>query len=174
MRIDLYRLVHKAQRHRLFAFAQELGRADLDDADTRSHIARELHGIREMLLDHAGNEQRYIHPLFAKLGHVPERIEREHRELEAELAHWASLLDEERWPALYPATMRLIGEYLLHIDEEERAQAELLWPAYSDAELGAVFTRFKAERDPALARADLKLFLSALNASELAALFGQR
>jgi hypothetical protein len=63
--------------------------------------------------------------------------------------------------------MRLLAVYLLHIDAEERAQAEILWPHYSDAQLGAVMARFNAERDPAVAQKDLERMLPALSAPEL-------
>lgn len=170
MRTDLYGLVHKAQRHRLFALGRELGTAEVDDPATRTHLAGAVREIVAMLADHAENERRYIHPLFARIGAAAEGIEREHHELEALLERWGEIVDQGRWADLYRATMRLIGEYLLHIDAEERAQAEVLWPHYTDAELAAVMARFKAERDPAAARADLGLLMPVLSAPQRAAL----
>jgi hypothetical protein len=64
--------------------------------------------------------------------------------------------------------MRIIGEYLLHIDAAERAQSELLRPNYANAELGAGMARFKAERDPGAARADMAL-MPVLSAAQRAA-----
>ncbi len=170
MRTDLYGLVHKAQRHRLFALGLELGTADVDDPATRSRLARAVRDVVAMLGDHAENERRYVHPLFSRLGGAAEEIEREHRELEALLGHWLEIVDRGRWSDLYRATMRLIGEYLLHVDAEERAQAEVLWPNYTDADLTAVLVRFKAERDAESARADLALLMPVLSASQRAAL----
>ena len=170
MRTDLYGLVHKAQRHRLFGLGHELGTADIDDPATRARVASAVREIAAMLVDHAENERRYIHPLFAKVGGAAERIEREHHELEALLGQWVEIIDQRRWAELYRATMRIIGEYLLHIDAEERAQAEVLWPSYTDAELATVLARFKAERDPAAARADLALLMPVLSAPQRAAL----
>jgi hypothetical protein len=170
MRTDLYGLVHKAQRHRLFTLGHELGRAEIDDPPTRTHLASAVREIAAMLADHAENERRYLHPLFARLGGVAETIEREHHELEAALDRWVEIVDQGRWAELYRATMRIIGEYLLHLDAEERAQAEILWPSYTDAELAAVMARFKAERAPAAARADLALLMPVLSARQRAAL----
>ena len=170
MRTDLYGLVHKAQRHRLFTLGNELGTTDIDDPAIRTHLASAVHGIADMLADHAENERRYIHPLFATIGGAAERIEHEHHELEALLDGWVEIVDQKRWAELYGATMRIIGQYLLHIDAEERAQTEVLWPNYTDAELGAVLARFKAERDPAAARADLALLIPVLSAPQRAAL----
>jgi hypothetical protein len=170
MRTDLYGLVHKAQRHRLFTLGHELGVADVDDPATRIHFAGVVREIAAMLADHAENERRYIHPLFVAIGGAAERIEREHQELGAVLDRWVEIVAQGRWADLYPATMRLVGEYLLHIDGEERAQAQVLWPNYTDAELAAVMARFKAERDPAAARADLALLMPVLGAVQRAAL----
>ena len=170
MRTDLYGLVHKAQRHRLFTLWHELGVADVDDLATRTHLASSVREIVAMLADHAENERRYIHPLFASIGGAAERTEREHHELEAALDRWVEMVDQGRWAEVYGATMRIIGEYLLHIEGEEHAQAEILWPNYTDAELAAVLERFKAERDPTAARADLALLRPVLGATQRAAL----
>jgi hypothetical protein len=170
MRTDLYGLVHKAQRHRLFAFGTELGTADLDDPASCARLASAVREIASMLADHAENERRYIHPLFTRIGGSADAIEREHRELEARLDEWEKIVEQGRWTEFYRATMRIIGEYLLHIDAEERAQAEVLWPNYADAELGAVMARFKAERDPVAARADMALLMPVLSAAQRAAM----
>lgn len=170
MRTDLYGLVHKAQRHRLFTLGHDLGVADVDDPATRAQLARAVRQIASMLADHAENERRYLHSLFAKVSGAADRIEREHQEFETVLDRWVEIVDQGRWAELYRATMRIIGEYLLHIDGEERAQAEVLWPNYTDAELAAVMARFKAERDPAAARADLELLIPVLTAPQRAAL----
>jgi hypothetical protein len=166
MRIDLYRLVHKAQRHHLMGFARDLGLADLRDEAARLRIAGGVRAVVEMLEDHAENERRYIHPLFARLGSKAATLDEEHRELAARLAAWARLVEDGRWDALYAATMRIIAAYFVHTDEEERAQAELLWPAFTDAELAEVMQRFRAERGADAAARDAALMLPALNPAE--------
>lgn len=172
MRVDLYGLVHKGQRYRLFTFARELSRGDLTDPATCAHVANEVRELAGMLRDHAENERRYIHPLFVAAGYGTDALDHEHAALEGTLAEWETIVERGMWDDLYRVTMQLIGNYLLHIAEEEAAQASSLWPRYSDAELGAVFTRFKAERDPTAARADLALMLPAMNPAEFARLLG--
>lgn len=167
MRTDLYGLVHKAQRYHLFGFARELSRANLDDAATRERLLGEVRAIAEMLVDHADNEERYIHPLFAALGDAASSLDDDHRALDARIAEWVGLVEAGRWRELYQASMRLIAEYLHHIDAEERAQVDILWPSYTDAELGAVMAHFKADRNPAAASKDLELMLPALSVPEL-------
>jgi hypothetical protein len=170
MRTDLYGLVHKAQRYHLFGFARELSRANLDDAATRQRLRGEVQAIAEMLIDHANNEERYIHPLYEASGHGAISLDQDHRALDGRIAQWLQIVESDRWSDLYRATMRLVAEYLLHIDAEERAQADILWPSYTDSELGAVMTRFKDERDPSSASRDLELMLPALSVPELGGL----
>jgi len=170
MRTDLYGLVHKAQRYFLFDLGQRLSRADLEDEATRGAMADEVRSLVAHLEDHAANEERYIHPLFRQLGDAAAPLIAQHDELAEHLHDLSALVAANRWPELYPAVMRFIGRYLLHLDQEERAQAEVLWPAFTDAQLGGVFARFKAERPPAAARTDLEQFLPALNVPELARL----
>ncbi len=59
-----------------------------------------------------------------------------------------------------------MGEYVLHLDEEEIAQRTALWPNYPDEDLAAVCHRFKAERPPAAAKADLAFMVPALSPAE--------
>lgn len=167
MRTDLYGLVHKAQRYQLFAFAQRLAHADWADASYRSTMERSVRRLAEMLRDHAQNEHRYIHPLFEAIGEAAEPLELDHRTLEDDVAAWIAVVDEQRWEQLYGVTMCLIGKYLLHIDAEERAQERWLWPRYTDAQLGDVMARFRAERPSVAARADLELFITSLGTLDL-------
>lgn len=172
MRTDLYGLVHKAQRYQLFAFAQRLAHADLEDACCRSTLERSVRQLAEMLRDHAQNEHRFIHPLFDAIGEAAEPLELDHHTLEDDIAAWIAVVDEQRWEQLYGATMCLIGKYLLHIDAEERAQERWLWPHYTDAQLGDVMARFRAERPPAAAHADLQLFITSLGTLDLVKFLG--
>ena len=163
MRVDLYRLVHKAQRFHLFQFGAWLSHADWNLELHRRQAAVELQQLVEVLRDHARNEARYIHPLFAA-----EALDAEHHDLEARLTELEDVVAHVRWSELYPAFMRFVGEYLLHLDREERAQAEVLWPRHSDAALAEVMRRFRAERPPELAAADARFMIPSLNAPELA------
>ena len=171
MRVDLYGAVHKAQRYHLFQFAGKAGKADLADDIQRATLATEVRDIVRMLRDHARNEEHYIHPLFERLGTAARLLHEEHDALETSLGELLAIIETGRMQELYRVFARFLAEYLLHIDTEERVQAQVLWPALSDAELGEVLQRFKAERDPAEAAEDLRRFLPALSAPELAQMF---
>lgn len=164
MRTDLYKLVHKSQRHFLFETALVLGRANLERAVEQARMASLVGEIIHMLRDHSNNEKHYIHPLLAD----PAELDAEHDAQGLQLAQLEAVIAEQRWTELYPALMRLIGDHLVHQDEEEKRQVTELWPRYTDEELQQVFTRFHADRDPAVARADLLRMIPALDPHELA------
>lgn len=171
MRFDLYGLIHKAQRFHLFLLSNEMGRTDTSDAACRPQIKAKLRNLIEHLKDHARNEETYIHPLFRSLGDSAEKLEEAHEALESELTDLERAVSEERWTDLYRVYARFLGHYLLHLDEEERAQSETLWKHYSDEQLMSVFRRFKAERAPDAARADLVFMVPALSVTELVQMF---
>jgi hypothetical protein len=171
MRVDLYTLIHKAQRYHLFRLSNEMGRADYSDAAAAAAVYAGLRHLIDHLRDHAKNEETYIHPLFAKLGTKADTLNQEHHDLESELDNLEKLADKKEGKAVYSAYARFLGIYLIHLDEEEKAQAEILWPNYKDEDLAAVFGRFKAERAPAAAKADLEFMLPALSVAELAGMF---
>lgn len=171
MRFDLYGLIHKAQRFHLLRFSNALGRSDLADTVANSRIVAELQRLIEHLRDHARNEETYIHPLYEAIGTAAAEIEKEHHELEQTLSLLEEIVKARLWDSLYSAYNRFLASYLAHLDAEETAQSELLWPNYRDEELLAVFQRFKRERAPALARADLEFMLPALSVIELSNMF---
>lgn len=166
MRIDLYRLIHKAQRFHLFQLGAKLGHLDWSDELQRQPAAAEVLRLLAGLREHAENEARFIHPLFGGEA-VVAQLDEEHRALEAQLAGVEALVREARWSELYAGFMRFVGEYLLHLDAEERAQTETLWPTRSDAELGAVLREFRGARAPEKLADDARFMIPALSAAEL-------
>ncbi|MCD6025317.1 MAG: hypothetical protein K0Q91_2233 [Fibrobacteria bacterium] len=169
MKTDLYTFVHKAHRLRLFHLSTEIARADPGEPGTiRDLLDQEIGHLR----DHAAIEEHYIHPLYRKVD--PERaaeLEREHRDLEKEIGTLEGLRDAGEWKLLHRAYNGFLGRYLVHLEEEERAQEDILWVRCSDEELAEVFGRFQRERAPEKLRDDLELFLPALSAPELTGMF---
>lgn len=167
MRVDLYTTVHKAQRFALFRLGQEIGKTDFNnDTQAQATIGR-LKQMIHLLRDHAANEEKYIHPLYRKLGTPPANLENEHLELDEGLRKLEKLIEETNWPGIYAAYNRFLSQYLAHLDEEEEAQRNILWAGMTDAEMGEVFMRFKGERAPQAALADLQLMFPALSTPEV-------
>lgn len=171
MRIDLYNFVHKAQRFHLFRLSEKMGMTDFGNAEEVDDIIREVLHLIEHLKDHAQNEEKYIHPLYQASGATGKHFDREHENLESEIKKIENVVAEKRWQDLYSAYTRFLGIYLLHLNEEEAAQRDILWKRYEDQDLAEVFNRFKLERPPHLAKADFVFMLPALSIPELTQMF---
>lgn len=171
MRVDLYTFVHKAQRFHLFRLSEVIGSADLSQAAETSEISRQILELMEHLMDHARNEKTYIHPLYQKIGSVGGHFDDDHETLETEIQKIEKIVQEKKWNDLYTTFAKFIGTYLLHLEEEETAQRDVLWKHYEDEDLGAVFMRFKMERLPHLAKKDFEFMLPALSVPELTQIF---
>jgi hypothetical protein len=171
MRVDLYTFIHKAQRYHMFRLSELIGSADLSQNVEAEEVFQQVQELMEHLKDHAQNEKIYIHPLFQKLGSMGVHFDEEHENLESEIHKIEKIVLEKDWSRLYAAYTKFIGLYLLHLDEEEAAQREILWKHYSDDVLGATFMRFKSERPAPLAKKDFEFMLPALSVPELTHIF---
>jgi hypothetical protein len=171
MRVDLYNFVHKAQRFHMFRLSEKIGMTDFTVSTDASEVAQEVLQLIEHLKDHAQNEKHYIHPLYEAIGATGEHFDKEHEDLEVEIQKIENVLLENRWSDLYPIYTRFLGIYLLHLDEEEAAQHDILWTNYQDKDLAAVFMRFKAERPAHLANSDFVFMLPSLSIPELTQMF---
>lgn len=170
-RVDLYTLIHKAQRVQLFALATRIGRADFMEKEEISSIAQELRDMITHLRAHSAHETNFIHPLFHQIGDKIAVIEDEHDDLEIELGKLEHILNTQDWKKLYPELNRFIASYLAHQDEEESLQASVLWKYFDDQKLEAVMTAFRKSRTPEQAMEDLKFLIQGMNNLELTALF---
>jgi hypothetical protein len=171
MRVDLYSLVHKAQRFTLFRLANDLGHSECSDVVAMTALGDRVLHVMDHLQDHAYNEEHYIHPLYQRIGFDLAALETDHQELAGTLDQLRTQVDGKHWDRLSSGVIALISVYLPHLEEEERIQREVLWPAYADGELAAVMQRFKMERTPAMSRADLELLLPAISVGEMARIF---
>jgi hypothetical protein len=164
VKTDLYTLVHKAHRVRLFNVSMEIARADFNDPADVVNIQVLLEKELVRLREHAGIEEHYIHPLYRRVApEISAALEHGHRDLEREL-ETLEVLERN-------GDGRHLGRYLVHLEEEEQRQEEILWTRCSDEELAEVFARFQRERAPEKLRDDLELFLPALSAPELIGIF---
>lgn len=166
MRVDLYSLIHKAQRKHLFDLSFKIGRTDFRDASQISVLKEEIKAIIIHLYKHAKVEETFIHPLFKKIGGQGDVIEEEHRDLETLLGDLEKSLLAENQENLYTRFNQFLIAYLSHIDAEETAQKDILWKHYDDSTLMDVLKRFQESRTPDQSMDDLKFILPCLNPQE--------
>ncbi len=167
-RVDLYTMIHKVQRAHLFALSTRIGRADLTDEEEFKSIEQELRGMISHLHGHSHNEATFIHPLYREIGDEVAVIDEEHDDLEKELQKLEAILSAKEWGRLYAAFNRFIALYLIHQDEEETMQEEVLWKHFDDGRLDAALTAFKKSRPTEQVVEDLKFMVPGLSNSELA------
>ena len=171
MRFDLYTAIHKTQRFHLARLADRIGRADATDPDIWPALAVEVRTWLGHLRAHAEHEHDLIHPLFERCGDSATVLDVEHEALERVMHEVEQVLDASRWGELYARFAAFLGTYFVHIAEEERLQAAVLWHRYSDAELSEVFVRFRRSRSAEDASRDLELMLPALPLGELTRIY---
>lgn len=123
MRTDLYSFVHKAQRFHMFCLSTDIGATDFSSTKDARAIAARVKDLFAHLKDHANNEQRYIHPLFQRLGDVGDKLNVDHGHLHQEMDIIERILHEQSWDQLYSAYAKFLGIYLLHLDEEKPPSA---------------------------------------------------
>jgi hypothetical protein len=170
-RVDLYSLIHKAQRVHLFALSSQIARADLQNNRERAEIKQKLGMLIDHLIAHAAHEATFIHPLYAEVGELAEILGDEHEELEENLELLEDILDQDSWDDLYAEFNRFIALYLIHQDQEESAQSDILWKNFDDKRLAQVMNSFRAQRTQEESKEDLEFILPCLNISELTKFF---
>ena len=179
MRPELYAMVHKALRTRLFDLNVELARCDFADADqlkiARSTYQRTVGFLRE----HHEHEEKIAEPVFQE--RCPSLVEAnrtQHEEIEAKLARLDGLIAELDAPQ---AAMRaeigkrlvrgyddFLAAYLAHMQHEETVIQKVLWEHFSDEELVGVQGRIQGSIPPARFAEWLEIILPAVNLDERA------
>jgi Hemerythrin HHE cation binding domain len=170
-KVDLYTLIHKAQRAHMFALSTKIGKTDFSNQQEANSIKQELESIIDHLRKHSKNESTFIHPLYVEAGDKASAIDDEHDDLEIELHKLEDILAAKQWEKLYAAFNRFISMYLAHQDEEEQAQEEILWKHFENARLAAALNAFLASRSPALAMEDHKFVMPHLSMAELSQMY---
>jgi hemerythrin-like domain-containing protein len=146
--IDLYRDVHKGQRHRFSKISTRAGELDYTDPKALNDLRAELHSFREHMRLHASLEERFIHSMLSR--RTPDgavQLEEDHRVIRREFDDLvksfdgiiATLPDYEQRGELalefYRAWSRFTAFYFTHIDREEEVAMPLLWKLYTVGEL---------------------------------------
>ena len=161
--LDLYRLIHKGIRRRLFSSIVLAGTTDVENDRERERLRTDVEDLCRLLRAHAAHEERFIHPLLKdRLPRDFEALEGDHARSEEMLA---GLLSD---PAeIYESLTRFAADCLVHLEGEESIMPRLRAVA-SEEELRGILASFKASRTPAEGVADLRLILPALSAPEIA------
>jgi hypothetical protein len=172
-RFDMYSLVHKGQRKRLFELTMLGGQLASEDDVGRAALVAELEALLASIVDHGEAEDAHLGPLYAQAAPATgERLASEHAALAEALAllrtaATAALTDQmaQTDMTLYRAMARFTAAYLLHTDAEESSLAEL-WAHYDDAALARAQGALVASHPPATVQFNLRHMLPAASPAE--------
>lgn len=164
-------VVHKFIRHQLFTTAGVLARATPADC---AAVQQALKDIAVILRRHAESEDRTLEPRLRELDRaLADHMAEDHRHLEAQLARVLVLAEDlepsqeepcrELLARLHLDWLKFVGEYLLHLDDEER----VLFPHLESLPPVNVVAQTAASMPLEERRAFLDKLAQALNPEEL-------
>jgi hypothetical protein len=173
-RFDLYTLIHKAQRKKLFDLITDTGRLSPHAGAARESLVADLRLFLAALVVHAEAEDHLIGPLLVAC--APEKaahIDSAHRKVDglivtvqtqadAALASPSAAEDGR----LYRALCQLAMFYLEHVDAEEHIAQPALWQHHDDAKLAATQALIVAAHDPATVAYNMRCMLPAITPEE--------
>jgi hypothetical protein len=172
-RFDMYSLVHKGQRRKLFELTGRAGQLAADDAATRAALVADLEETLAAITEHARAEEAHFGPIYAEV--APEtgrRLAADHGDLERELGALRAFVAESTRAssqaadlALHRALARFTASYLVHIDAEEASMPEL-WGHVDDARLARTQAALVASHPRATVRFNLVNMLPAASSAE--------
>jgi hypothetical protein len=173
-RFDLYTLIHKAQRKKLFELTADAGRLTAHASGPRESLVADLRHFLAALVVHAEAEDAFIGPLLDAC--APEEaahLQAAHRKVDdliatlkvqAQVALVSPSVTEDA--RLYRALCLLVTLYLEHIDAEENLAQPALWAHYDDAKLAATQAQIVAVHDPATVAYNMRCMLPAITPEE--------
>jgi hypothetical protein len=177
-RDDFFTLIHKALRAELFAVAVEAGALDWGDERATLAFGGRWQALEDLLHMHSRHEDVHFFALAEdKAPGATSPLADEHevlaRALDAVGVAVQASVDGGDAVDVHRHVARFVGDYLPHLDTEERIVLPLLWATCSDAELDACRAEFMADVPPDVAAFSMRLMLPALAPTERAALLGR-
>jgi len=180
-RFDLYRLIHKGLRACMSDALSALGRLDPEDDSERRETLDKVRALLFLCRSHLDKENRYVHAaLEARRPGSAAQAEGEHHNhllaidwLEQCLRELETAGGDTRAAAvhrLYQQLALFTAENFEHMHHEETRHNELLWAAYTDAELLAIHERILAALTPQERAGSLRWLLPAVAPAERAEL----
>lgn len=182
--IDLYTVIHKSLRNRLFQLSIEAGKMNFGDRFPLNIYYDEFKLMYDLIESHRDHEEKYIHPL------LNERVPGGSDELDEDHQHITHLLDNllhhlngikeksidfekriELGQEFYLAFNRFISFFIDHINKEEEEIMPLLKRLCTNDELLNSLYKILASQTPQEAKENLTMIFKASNVDDLTQLF---
>ena len=182
-RMEMYRPIHKAIRHLLYSTAHQVGAADFRDEGAARETLDKLDRTISMLKEHAGHENRFVHPpLESRVPGITKPFDKDHDDEERIYAQLEQLAAQilssggDQPTALgnqvYALFNSFIGSYLAHLDKEETELEKALLDHFTDEELMNMEQNIMGSVAPQQMGEWLGVICSSLNADELTGMLG--
>ena len=172
-RFDMYTLVHKGQRRKLFELTVTAGQLAAADHASREALVADLTTTLAAIEEHAKAEEEFIGPLYREAASgVGSHLAADHVKMHADIAELritVSAATEDPSAvsilALYRSLASFTANYLAHVDAEERSMPAL-WARFDDATLVRAQGALVASHPPAVVQFNLKNMLPAASSAE--------
>ena len=177
-RFAIYRAVHKAIRHVLFATSQKVGMTDFaDDADVQEALEA-VDKMLSLLHIHREHEDQYVHPpAESRVPGITANFEADHLEdiaLSTEVGEISGKTREANGEERVALGIRLherlnayIGIYLGHLYREETVMQQALWDNFTDEEIIAIDMAIVANIPPPMMAEFIPLMCSTFSPAEI-------
>ena len=184
-KIDLLTHPHKEQRQWMYSLSIEAITLDFSDAVQAKKYETAFKALIDDLKDHAENEEMFILPLIVKRFPKEANIfHHDHLEIKVKLQLLLDAIEKINQADsqdktdlalnFYRGFNKFIGEYLLHLDDEEQKILPILEEHFSAEELLGVMIAYKTFREghhPEKVKEYIKSMAGSLNISALQDLF---
>lgn len=174
-RVDLYNSIHKTLRAWMGHTLTRVGQMDPTDSEECRTVVTEVNELMGAMQEHLQTENTWVHPAILKhyseaLAEVQEdhaaheRSIEELRGLAASLVSTPANQTSAAAQQLYGALAAFVAENLEHMQVEETYNNQLLWQAYSDAQLLEIHHAILASIPPEKMASVLRWMLPAISA----------
>lgn len=174
-RDDFFTLIHKALRRELYSVAADAASTDWSDERSALAVVERWRRLDALLNEHSAHEDRHFFVLAERkapgaTAALSEEHDRLDRALEA-IGHTVAAAEKGEGGHLVHREMAaFLGDYLPHMETEERYVMPLLWATCADSELAETRAGFMADMPPSVAAFSLRLMLPAVAPPERAAI----
>ncbi len=173
-RLDMYTLIHKAQRKKLFELTVDAGRLAPDATGARQALVADLRLFLTALIMHAEAEDHFIGPLLEVCApDIAAQLVAAHRKIDELIAALLAAAvpalagaSVARGARLYRALCQLAMSYLEHTAAEEQLAQPALWQHYDDGKIAATQAQIVAAHDAATVAYNMRCMLPAITSTE--------
>jgi len=180
-RFDLYTDIHKALRTMLFDVAAKAGRCNFDDPAELGLLQDEFGLLCGVIEEHTQHEERFVHPHIVKFEPaLAAALDAEHERSMADLTTLQTTLAAivptaqdvvSRGNTLYRQYCAWLGDFLIHMNEEETVIMPALQAHLDDGQLMCISLELRGAIEPERMGMYLSKMIPAMNGSECTALF---